>query len=77
MKEFVNLLKPELDGVWSVDEMMLNVKDIERMGKGFYDWAWSIVSPQTRIILAVEISRRREIADARNILAKGKETTKG
>ena len=77
MKEFVDTLKPELGDVWCIDEMMLNVKDTQKTGVGFYDWAWSIISPQTRFVLAVEISKRREIEDARSILAKGKENAKG
>lgn len=85
VKEFVDTLKPALESgdnkentvVWSVDEMMLNVKGTEPTGKDFYDWAWSIISPQTRFVLAVEISKRREITDGRKILAKGKESAKG
>ncbi|MGI0012687.1 MAG: IS6 family transposase [Nitrososphaera sp.] len=77
MKEFVDSLKPELGDVWCIDEMMLNVKDTQKTGVGFYDWAWSIISPQTRFVLAVEISKRRETEDARSVLAKGKESAKG
>lgn len=77
IKDFVDTLKPELGDVWSIDEMMLNVRNTEKVGKGFYDWAWSIISPQTRFILAVEISKRRETKDARKIIAKGKTNAKG
>lgn len=77
MKEYVDTLKPELGGVWCIDEMMVNVKGTQKTGVGFYDWAWSIISPQTRFVLAVEISKRRETEDARSILAKGKENAKG
>ena len=77
MKQFVDTLKPELGDVWCIDEMMLNVKDTEKVGKGFYDWAWSIISPSTRYVLAVEISKRRETEDARNIIARGRELAKG
>jgi hypothetical protein len=38
---------------------MLNVKGTQKTGVGFYDWAWSIISPQTRFVLAVEISKRQ------------------
>ena len=77
MKEYVDTLKPELGDVWCIDEMMVNVKGTQKTGVGFYDWAWSIISPQTRFVLAVEISKRRETEDARSILAKGKENAKG
>src|SRR5438132_3508286 len=53
--------------------MAVNVKDTEPTGVGFYDWAWSIISPQTRYVMAVEISKQRETKDARKIIAKGKQ----
>ncbi len=73
MKEYVDKLVPEYQEVWSVDEMMLNVKGAERMGKGYYSWMWSIIHPQTRFVIATEMSKRREIKDAKRILAIGKE----
>jgi hypothetical protein len=57
--------------------MMVNVKGTQKTGVGFYDWAWSIISPQTRFLLAVEISKRRETEVPRSILARGKENAKG
>ena len=42
-------------------------------GKGFYDWLWTIIDPKTRFVIATQISKRREIADARNIISKGKQ----
>lgn len=77
MKEYVDNLIPEASQVWSVDEMMLNVKDTKPIeGKGLYVWMWSIIDPQTKFVIASEISKRREIGDARTILASGKEKTK-
>ena len=55
MKSYINKLIREYQEVWSVDEMMLNVKGTERMGKGYYSWMWSIIHPQTRFVIAVEI----------------------
>jgi putative transposase len=72
MKEYVDKLIPEYQEVWSVDEMMLNVKGTEPMGKGYYSWMWSIIHPQTRFIIAVEISKRRETKDAKKIFSVGK-----
>ena len=60
MKEYVDKLMPEYQEVWSVDEMMLNVKATEPMGKGCYSWMWSIIHPQTKFVIATEISKRRE-----------------
>ncbi len=77
IKRYVDSLKPELGDVWSLDEMMLNVKDTKPIaGKGFYNWVWTIIDPKTRFVLAVEVSKRREIADARKIIASGKEVSK-
>lgn len=77
MQSYVNTLKPELGDVWHVDEIMLNVKGTEKMGKGYYDWCWNVLDGQTRFVLASEISKRREIADARRVFAKGNENANG
>ena len=66
------ILPPALSEVWSVDEMMLNVKKTKKTGKGFYDWLWSIIDPKTRFIISSEISKNRTINDARKILSEGK-----
>lgn len=78
MQSYVDTLKPKLGSVWHVDEMMLNVKDTEKMaGKGYYDWCWNILDSQTKFVLASEISKRREIADAREALAEGNRKANG
>jgi transposase-like protein len=73
MKDYVDKLNPEYQEVWSVDEMMLNIKNAELMGKGYYSWMWSIINPQTRFVIATDISKRREIRDAKKIFETGKE----
>jgi transposase-like protein len=75
MKEYVDHLIPEFSQVWSVDEMMVNVKDTTQSGVGFYDWMWSIISPQTRFVIASEVSKRREEGDAKAIFQSGKRKT--
>lgn len=77
MQSFVDTLKPELGDVWHVDEIMLNVKDTKKTGKGHYDWCWNVLDGQTRFVLASEISKRREIKDARHAFAKGNENASG
>jgi transposase-like protein len=75
IREYIDEITPEhvSSQVWGIDEMMLNVKDTKEMkGKGFYDWVWSIIDPQTRFVIATEVSKKREIADARKIMWKGK-----
>jgi transposase-like protein len=78
IKEYVDSIAPEFVSaeVWGVDEMMLNVRKTEKMGKGFYDWVWTVIDPQTRFIIASEVSKRREIADAKRIIQSGKDKTK-
>lgn len=76
IKEYVDSLIPEASLVWSTDEMMINVKDTKKTGKGFYDWMWSIIDPQTKFVIASEVSKRREISDARKIFSSGKEIAK-
>jgi transposase-like protein len=66
-------LIPEFQEVWSVDEIMLNVKNTQPMGKGYYSWMWSIINPQSRFVVATEISRRRETRDAKKIFETGKQ----
>ena len=72
MREYLDANYPEYHEVWSTDEMMVNVKKTKRMGKGFYDWAWGIVAPQTKFVIATEVSKRRETKDARRIFQSGK-----
>ncbi|MGI0101378.1 MAG: DDE-type integrase/transposase/recombinase [Nitrosotalea sp.] len=76
IKAYVDSLIPELGDVWSLDEMMINVKDTKQTGKGFYDWLWTIIDPKTRFVIATEVSKRREIVDARSIVAKGKQVSR-
>lgn len=72
IKEHVDSLSPELSDVWSLDEMVLNVKNTKKTGKGFHAWLWSVIDPKTRFLLATEVSKKREISDARKIIASGK-----
>jgi transposase-like protein/predicted nucleic acid-binding Zn finger protein len=77
IKEYVDSITPQSSNVWSLDEMMVNVKKTKPIsGKGFYDWLWTIVDPQTRFVIATEVSKRREVLDARKIIAKGKKIAK-
>ncbi len=71
IKEYIDSLNPETSDVWSLDEMYLNVKNT-KTGKGFHDWLWSIIDPKTRFLIATEVSKKREISDARKIIASGK-----
>ncbi len=72
IKEYVETFSPKLSDVWSLDEMVLNVKNTKKTGKGFHDWLWSIIDPKTRFLIATEVSKKREIADAKKIISSGK-----
>jgi len=72
IKEYVESFYPKLSDVWSLDEMYLNVKNTKKTGKGFHDWLWSIIDPKTRFLIATEVSKKREISDARKIIVSGK-----
>ena len=47
IKEYVDTLNPDLSDVWSLDEMVLNVRTTKKTGNGFHDWLWSIIDPKT------------------------------
>jgi transposase-like protein len=77
IKDYVDSLVPSVGDVWSLDEMMVNVKNTKEIkGKGFYGWLWTIIDPKTRFVIATEVSKRREVEDARRIIAKGKQVSK-
>lgn len=68
----IHILPPKLGEVWSVDEMMIKIKNTKKMGKGYYAWLWIVIDVKTRYIIASTISKRRDISDARKVLAKAK-----
>ncbi len=72
INEYTNTLRPELSDVWSLDEMVMNVKNTRKTGKGFYDWLWTTVDPRTRYVLATEVSKKRSVEDAKAIVSKSK-----
>ena len=82
-KKYTNLINEYVKGIlppfasetWSVDEMILNVKNTKKTGKGFYDWLWSAVDIKHRFIIATEISKKRRTEDAAKILATAKKNT--
>lgn len=74
IKKYVDrIVPPYLSGVWSVDEMVINVKGTKKTKWGFYDWLWTTVDPKTRFIIASEVSKRHGLNDARRILWSSKQ----
>lgn len=68
MNEYVDQYQPQVSGIWNTDEMTLNIK-------GEFDWLWNLMDRETRFLLASQISKRRKVADARRVFAKGKEVS--
>lgn len=74
-KEFVDGLKPELSGIYHVDEMVVRVRKTEPMKRGNkygiqnenYAWLWNLADHDTRFLLASRVSKRRNVEDARAV----------
>lgn len=77
IKQFVDSLTPQLSGVWHADETLVNIKGTERMGKGFYSYAWACMDSQTRFLLACEISKHRTATDGKKMFEKAQQVAKG
>jgi len=77
-KEFVDDLKPELSGIYHVDEMMVHVRKTQpiKMGtkqtEGNYSWLWNLADHDTRFLLASRVSKRRDLAEARAVFQDAK-----
>jgi transposase-like protein len=81
-KAFVDDLKPELSGIYHVDEMMVHVRKTEPIKTGSkhgkrewnYSWLWNLADHDTRFLLASRVSKRRNVEDVRAVFqdAKGK-----
>jgi len=65
MKLYVEGLKPEVSGIWHTDEMTVNIN-------GEFNWLWNLMDHDTRFLLASQISKKREIEDARKVFAEAK-----
>jgi transposase-like protein len=74
-KAFVDDLKPELSGIYHVDEMVVRVRKTEPMKAGNkygiqnenYSWLWNFADHDTRFLLASRVSKRRNVEDARAV----------
>ena len=72
-KAFVDELKPELSGIYHVDEMVVRVRKTEPMKAGNkygvqnenYAWLWNLADHDTRFLLSSRVSKRRDLADVR------------
>ncbi|MEM4379030.1 MAG: DDE-type integrase/transposase/recombinase [Candidatus Nitrosotenuis sp.] len=71
---YVDQFKPELSGVYHVDEMMVHVRK-EKMERGHYQWLWNMMDNTTRFWITSKVSQRREIEDARAVFQEAKSKT--
>jgi transposase-like protein len=69
MMGYVNGFTLQVSDVWHVDEMTVNVK-------GQYRWLWNLMDNDTRFILAMQMTKGREIQDARKVFAEAKDVAK-
>ena len=67
MKRYADQLVPKVSGIWHSDEMVLNVRNLDNHEN--QRWAWNVIDNQSRYWLATHITEKREIADARKVLA--------
>jgi transposase-like protein len=74
MKEYVDQLVPRVSGIWHSDEMTLTIRNLDNHEN--LRWAWNVIDNESRFWLATQITEKREIADARNILAQASSLSK-
>jgi transposase-like protein len=74
MKEYCDQLVPRVSGIWHSDEMTLNIKDLNNHDT--LRWAWNVIDNESRFWLASQITEKREIADARKVLAQASSLSK-
>jgi len=67
LKAYADQLVPRVSGIWHSDEMTLNIRDLENHEN--LRWAWNVIDNESRFWLASQITEKREIADARKVLA--------
>jgi len=74
MKKYCDQLVPRVSGIWHSDEMTLNIKDLDNHES--LRWAWNVIDNKSRFWLASQITEKREIADARKVLAQASTLSK-
>jgi transposase-like protein len=75
MKPYVDRFTPQVGGIWHSDETMIKVRRTEPTKDGNYSWAWNLMDGETRFLLASEITKHRDIVDARKVLAKARKNS--
>lgn len=69
MRSYVDELTPRVGETWQGDEMKVKCG-------GKWGWLWNLMDADTRFLLAMQLSRSREVDDARNVFAEAKAKAK-
>jgi len=77
MKDYVDKFTPQLGGMWHSDEMMINIRKTEQIDGENYSWAWNLLDHETRFLIASEVTKHRNIEDARKVLQEAKQVANG
>jgi len=71
MKGYIDSFTPQTSGIWHTDEMTVKLKENKEI-----DWLWNLMDNDTRFLLASQLSKKREIEDARGVFAEAKALAK-
>lgn len=77
MKDYLDKFTPQLGGMWHSDETMINVRKTEPIDGENYSWAWNLLDHETRFLIASEVTKHRNIVDARKVLQDAKQVANG
>jgi transposase-like protein len=77
MKDYLDKFTPQLGFMWHSDETMINVRKTEPIDGENYSWAWNLLDHETRFLIASEVTKHRDIEDARKVLQEGKQVANG
>jgi transposase-like protein len=77
MKGYLDKFTPQLGSMWHSDETMINVRKTEPIDGENYSWAWNLLDHDTRFLIASEVTKHRNIEDARRVFQDAKEVADG
>lgn len=77
MTDYLDKFTPQLGGMWHSDETMINVRKTEQIDGENYSWAWNLLDHETRFLIASEVTKHRNIEDARKVLQDAKQVANG
>jgi len=75
MDRYLEQFQLQVNEIGYNDRKTLNGRRTKPENKGNYAWLWSIMDQETRFLLASQVTKHREIEDARRVFKKVKHTT--